>query len=784
MEKYHRQDTRVGFVSFLVDEGLLTLDRLEEIHAELLPGAAAVEVRPGSRLSGCVIERKLGQGGMGTVYKARRESDGLAVVVKLLRREHANEPVWRARFLREGLLVKDLVHPNIVRVHAVAVEGDAPHIVMELVEGHDLEDQLAASGRLVPLEAARIGRDVARGLAAAHAHGVIHRDIKPGNIRVTPEGQVKILDFGLSKSVVTDDGISMAGQVLGTPYYMAPEQWGDHDVDARADVWSLGATLYHLVTGRVPFPGSAPMTICHRILEGQFVRPRELVPEIPEDLELVILRMLSREASLRYASAERCAAELDRVLQGLPIDVPCLVEVATGRRHPLLPGSLFTIGRAETCDVRIDDPSVAESHAAIELNATGYHLHDEGSPGGSWLENMRVTSALLRPGDNVRLGDVVLRFHDGGLAATAAVARPTVPASFEGSVLPEAFETALVEAGDRRIVLSLIEQASPEVIEARVASTRAGVRALLGGDVAERAAERLEARLHAQASRAVSALFRITHENLGDDLAAWLRWWERARESYPPQLAAYRVRPSVRLRIVAGESEPRTIELDGRPSWVLGRGPTCDVKLENRSVSRTHATLLRLRDRLVVRDEGSRFGVSVNGKPIAISLLRPGDRLSLAKVEILVQAEDLDAVPPRSEDGHRIADISLIDALGEVGNASVVVALLRFLKSPPEGLAWIDAWAGKLFPDRPERAAAIGARVREIYGARRDEALVRLSELVPELATVTLAPDAMSWASVVESKRAELPPQLVPEAWFPDRRRRTAAPAHAAAAAS
>src|SRR5262249_31548449 len=165
----------------------------------------------------------------------------------------------------------------------------------------------------------------------------VHRDIKPANVLLTGAGEVKILDFGLAKNVQADEGLTMAGQALGTPHYMAPEQWGEHQVDARCDVYSLGVTLYQLATRKLPFEAHPQATLLRKINEGLFAAPRAVVASIPEDLELVIFRMMSVDRRYRYPSAEECSRDLDRVLSGAPVEVPRLIQKETGKRWPLLP---------------------------------------------------------------------------------------------------------------------------------------------------------------------------------------------------------------------------------------------------------------------------------------------------------------------------------------------------------------------------------------------------------------------------------------------------------------
>jgi hypothetical protein len=735
---WRREGHESGFLTWLVMRGLLHADEAARLVSDATPAGPAAQVAAGDRLSGCTLERKLGQGGMGIVWSARRD-DGAPVVVKLLLPEHARNPVWRARFAREGLMASRVVHENVVRVYAVEVDGPLPHLVMELVEGKDLADRLDEEGPLPPLEAARRARAVARGLAAAHALGVIHRDVKPGNVRVTPAGAVKLLDFGLARGVEVEDGLSVAGQVLGTPHYMPPEQWGDHRVDARGDVYSLGATLYHLVTGAPPFPGDRPLSVCRRVLEGAFPPPRALAPDVPPDLELVILRMMSRDRRCRYATAAEAADDLDAVLAGRPVRVPALVERPGGRRHPLLPGTSFTIGSDPACEVHVEGPSIAPRHARVELTRTGFRLVD--LAGATRVSGLPATRVQLKPHDVIGVGEVELELDDAGVTSAVAGVRPIHTLKVRG--LPPAVIDGLTEQRDRRVVVAHLERLPLAPIDAQVAASRAFLRATFGdGRLAETAGARLAAHLRAGRARAIEALFRITHENLGDDEAEWLSWWEEASATYPPQVAPLGPRPRLRV-LVEGDGPPRTVELPERPVLRLGRSADCDVHLDQPSVSRHHASFVRLHRRLFVRDEGSRYGTLLRGEPTRAAFVLPGAQVTLGRVTLVLDADDHDAAPPRGPDGSLIVDPALFQALVEERHPSVRHALERF-GGAVEHLRWAEALVHELHPE-PARADALLAMIRAAYAERAALAAAALPALLPGA-----------------------PPQVVPAGWLPE----------------
>lgn len=263
------------------------------------------------------IVRVVGEGGMGRVYEARHlRLKERRFAVKCLHADLARNAEMAARFLREAESASSIKHENVVDVFDVHHLADGtPYLVGEFLEGEELADYVMRRGPLEPRTAAKVARQVCDALAAAHARGIVHRDMKPENIFVlaasvaaAPRGEwgtlrVKVLDFGISKAGPGDDShLTRTGVIMGTPSYMAPEQARGRPVDHRADVYSVGACLYFMVTGRRPFDSDDPTSTLSMVLTEDPVRPREIDQRIPEALELVIQRAMAKDASDRYAS--------------------------------------------------------------------------------------------------------------------------------------------------------------------------------------------------------------------------------------------------------------------------------------------------------------------------------------------------------------------------------------------------------------------------------------------------------------------------------------------------
>ena len=283
-------------------------------------GAAGL---PFERLGPYRLLERLGAGGMGIVYLAEDERLGRRVALKLVRPELAASAETSARFEREARAVAKLAHEHIVTVFEAGRIDDVAYLAMELVPGKSLEE-LYAEARLTqtPLaarELLRWIRDVGRALAAAHAAGIVHRDVKPSNIRITPEKKALLVDFGLA--LAPDSAtLSRSGEVQGTLYYISPEQLAARGpVDGRSDVWSLGVTLYEGVTGHRPFEGASAEEVLYQIVSREPLAPRALVPALARDLETVVLKALEKEPARRYASASELADELDCLLEGRPV---------------------------------------------------------------------------------------------------------------------------------------------------------------------------------------------------------------------------------------------------------------------------------------------------------------------------------------------------------------------------------------------------------------------------------------------------------------------------------
>ncbi len=250
---------------------------------------------------------------------------GRTVAVKVLAPQFADDDGFVMRFRREAQAAASIGHPHIVSVFDTGSDDGVHFIVMEYVEGRTLAEILAGGGRILPDRAIDIAMDVCRALEAAHAQGVIHRDIKPGNIMLDPRGDVKVTDFGIARVTTTADTVAQTAAILGTASYLSPEQAQGQPVDGRSDIYSLGCVLYEMVTGRPPFLGDSPVAVASKQVLEQPTPPSRLNSDVTADLDAVILRALAKNPANRYQSAEEMRADLERAKRGLPVDATPLL---------------------------------------------------------------------------------------------------------------------------------------------------------------------------------------------------------------------------------------------------------------------------------------------------------------------------------------------------------------------------------------------------------------------------------------------------------------------------
>jgi eukaryotic-like serine/threonine-protein kinase len=269
----------------------------------------------------------VGRGGMAEVYRARDIRLDRIVAVKTLREDLARDQTFQARFRREAQSAASLNHPSIVAVYDTGEDDTGgshiPYIVMEYVDGRTLRDLLREDRRLLPERALEITDGVLRALDYSHRNGIVHRDIKPGNVMLTRDGKVKVMDFGIARAVSDAQAtMTQTAQVIGTAQYLSPEQARGERVDARSDLYSTGCLLYELLTGRPPFLGDSPVAIAYQHVRENPVPPSRVDPEVPQWADAIVLRAMAKDPRDRYQSAAEMRQDIQRALQGVPVAAP------------------------------------------------------------------------------------------------------------------------------------------------------------------------------------------------------------------------------------------------------------------------------------------------------------------------------------------------------------------------------------------------------------------------------------------------------------------------------
>ena len=254
---------------------------------------------------------KIGTGGMADVYKAKDHKLNRFVAVKVLKPEFREDTTFIRKFKSEAQAAAVLTHPNIVNVFDVGDDNGVYYIVMELIEGITLKEYISKKGKLSVKEATSIAIQVSMGLEAAHSHGIVHRDVKPQNIIISMDGKVKVTDFGIARAASSN---TISSNVMGSVHYSSPEQVRGGYSDEKSDIYSLGITMYEMVTGKVPFDGDTTVAIAIKHLQEEIVPPSVYTPELPHSLEQIILKCTQKSVDRRYQNMEDVIADLKHSL--------------------------------------------------------------------------------------------------------------------------------------------------------------------------------------------------------------------------------------------------------------------------------------------------------------------------------------------------------------------------------------------------------------------------------------------------------------------------------------
>lgn len=415
-------------------------------HAETIIQSSDTTAGGGSAAPTPGVLRKFGdyevlseiaRGGMGVVYRARQVKLNRVVAVKMILQGQLASPADIQRFYSEAEAAARLEHSGIVPIYEVGEVDSQHYFSMGYVDGESLSDRVR-QGPLPPREAAELVRDVADAIEYAHQNGVVHRDLKPGNILLTTEGQPKVTDFGLAKTIEQDSGLTASGQILGTPGYMPPEQASGqvHEVGPLADVYSLGAVLYCLLTGRPPFQSARVMETLKQVVETPPVSPRLLNPAVDRDLETVCLKCLEKEQSHRYPSAAELRDELQRYLSGEPIRSRPIGPFTRAwrwcRRKPLaaaLVASIVVLTAGVFLTVQLAQ-SAAQTRALAAVQTDFEQTLDEATPTEEWLTRAESIAEQL---------EELQRLHPEAAedSSQSAAAQPRVYQAFAGMISHE-----------------------------------------------------------------------------------------------------------------------------------------------------------------------------------------------------------------------------------------------------------------------------------------------------------------------------------------------------------
>jgi eukaryotic-like serine/threonine-protein kinase len=308
------------------------------------------------------LDGVVGRGGMAEVYRARDIRLDRIVAIKTLRTDLARDQTFQARFRREAQSAASLNHPSIVAVYDTGEDMTTgvpvPYIVMEYVDGRTVRDLLQEGHRLLPERSLEIIDGVLRALEYSHQAGIVHRDIKPGNVMVTRNGDIKVMDFGIARAMSDAQAtMTQTAQVIGTAQYLSPEQARGDRVDARSDLYSAGCLLYELLTGRPPFTGDSPVAIAYQHVRENPIPPSRIDPDIPRWADAIVLKAMAKNPADRYQSAAEMRADIQRAAQGMPLAAapPTRVDMYASRTRQMGPDTMMVGATTNIPPVNYDD---------------------------------------------------------------------------------------------------------------------------------------------------------------------------------------------------------------------------------------------------------------------------------------------------------------------------------------------------------------------------------------------------------------------------------------------
>ena len=366
-----------GLAEAMIEEGVLDRDAADRARRESQPQPQPQpgdpDEEPSPTIDGYEIIRKLGEGGMGCVWLARQTSLDRLVAIKVLPAVFSLNKKLVERFRREALATAKLNHPNIVSAIDVGVqkrkdESDLYYFVIEYVDGQSLDEIINGAGKMAPMQATRIAIEVIAGLDHAWTEaGIVHRDIKPANILITRANEVKVADLGLARSSYESADLTTAGLAIGTPHYASPEQaLGKAEIDARSDIYGLGATLFHMLTGRLPFEGESGPAVMARHVNEDAPLCSDLDPLIPKGLSAIVAKMMKRDPAERYQTPGEARADLERFAAGdRPLAYTRQIDARERERDP------FASGMPEI----FNKEKAAEKRARIERKRSRHWPH-------------------------------------------------------------------------------------------------------------------------------------------------------------------------------------------------------------------------------------------------------------------------------------------------------------------------------------------------------------------------------------------------------------------------